>query len=352
MSWGAVGSAAIGAVGGALGGGKDGPDAHDILPPWLHQDWQQLGGQIVGLETPEYYGGQLIADQNPWLQNALGGMAGWQDGIGQQLMGVNALGGIGAAQEGMRGGLDYLSELRSMESPFQYNQGVFDQTMGNLMPGLQGQFDAATRDINRDLNWSTLPGIDMAGVGAGHMGSTKVGQMGALATGMAQDRAGDIGSALYTNAANQAHGAAMDAGRMNLDFAGSMVDDYGSFSELGNRYMGSAYDMGVGNLGMGFDAGNYQQNYDQSRIGAEMDKWNFNEQAPWTALSEQLRMLMSQSSNPAPNTGMSPWEGAMNGINAGLGIYGMGQDMGWWGSGGVNGANTDLDGLIDYSGLF
>ena len=339
----ALGSAGVGALSGFLGGNEEHVGPGDYVPDWLKDDWKMLGGQIADLQTPEYYQGQLVAEQNPWLQNALGGMAGYGQGMGgdiASLMQGAGTAGLGAFNQG----LDYMSGLQGSPNQFQYDQGTFDTTMQNLMPGLQGSFDEATRDINRNLNWNTLPGLDMSFADA--QGATKQGQASALARGMAQDRSADIGSQLYQNALNQAQTAAYGAGGQNLASANNLqnqlLSQYGNYANIGSGMLNQAYNMGGQNLGMGLQAGQLQQGYDQSLIDAEMAKHNFGQQAPWLALQNQLNMVNAQKMGSAPQTtGMSGWEGALQGAQTGLGIYDAGRNRGWWG--GVPPANPTFN---------
>ena len=351
MSWGAIGAAGVGAVGGILAGGNEehiGPG--DIMPRWLHDDQQRVGESIMNLPTPEYYGGQLIADQNPYMQQALAGMGGYGDGRGGRMADLSYLAGIGGLNqfgEGMR----HMDRLAG--DGFMYDQGTFDQTMGNLMPGLQGAYDAATRDITRDLNWNTLPGIDMASSQLGLQGNSKVGQASALERGMAADRAADVGSALWMNAANQAHEAAMRGGLADLDLGQNLVGQYANYGNMGGQMLNQGYNMGLSNLGVGMEAGQAQQLYDQSLIDAEMDKWNYNQMAPWIATEQQNNMILAHRMGSTPHTtGASAWETGLQGLQAGLGIYSAGQDAGWWGQvpgweGGYSGSGGVWNGGYD-----
>lgn len=349
MPWIIAGGALLGGIGGAAIGGedKDPWDPHDFVPNHLRDEWEDYGNAIGALQDPQYYQGQLIADQNPWLANSLSGMGEFgSTGVGAGAMGNSVLGGIGALQTGLGDGLDYMNDLSQRQGGlFQYDQGVFDQTMGNLMPAMQGSFDAATRDINRDLNWNTLPGINMAGVAAGHQGSTKVGQQSALAEGMAQDRASDIGASLYQNAVNQAQGAAMDAGQANLRGDFDLLGRYGEFGRLGGQLLGQGYDMGVGNLDMMNQAGAQQFGYDQSLINADKAKFDWEQTAPWDFLNQRLSMINGQKVggvNPAPIGGANPWLAGAQGAQMGLGLADMFGSMGQnyqpgWQNGGVSG---------------
>lgn len=339
MSWGAVGSAAVGVVGGALssGGGQSSIHAMDAIPRFLRDDYERLAGSVEGLATPEYYQGQQIAGMNPWLAGSLGNMAGWGSGMGGDMMsamyggGMRGLNGIGM-------GMNYLSQLQQQgPNQFQYDQGTYDQVFGNLSGGLQNAFDLGAQQMQQNFDWNMLPGLNMSGALGGQQGSTKQYQQGALGQAMANQNIANFGSSLWQNAANQANSAAMQGGMQNLQSANSMQGDilrgYGNFGQLGASMLGQGFDMGLQNMNTALAAGQMQQGYDQSLIDADMAKWNFEQQAPWVALQTQLGMLPGPGGVSPGVPGMSPWEGAMNGAMMGMGVYNAGQGAGWWGGG-------------------
>ena len=313
--------AGVGALGGAFGGGQEHIGTDELLPDWLQGDYKNAAQQISGLNPLEYFQGDTVAGLNPAMQGALDQMQGWGSGMGGTLQNLSALGG-GTGMQALGRGYNFMNEMAGMDSPFQYNQGVFDQTMQNLMPSLQGQFDAATRDINRNLNWQQLPGINMAGVGAGHQGSTKVGQQSALAEGMAQDRAADIGAGLYANAVNQAQDAAMDSGRANLGFDQSLIGQYGNYGQLGGNLLNQSQNMGLGNIGLQTGAGEFLQGYDQNVLQGDIDRWNFEQQEPGRHLSQQLGLYGGQMMSGNPYVAdPSVLSKAMQGAQAGMGLF-------------------------------
>lgn len=332
MTWAATASAAGGAIAGALGsgGGQEKIQPMEHIPEFLRDDYRNLAGQVQGLATPEYYQGQLVASQNPWMQNALQGMGDWGGNMGGNMLqsmygaGQQGLGAIGQ-------GMNFMQQLQQQGNPFQYDQGTYNQAFQNLTGGMQNAFDLGARQMQQNFDWNMLPGLNMAAALGGQQGSTKQFQQGALGQAMANQNIANFGSGLWQNAANQAHAAGMQGGMNNMQGNQAMLNAYGQFGQLGNSIMNNAYNMGVGNLGLGLKAGQIQQGYDQSLIDAAMKKHNFEQQAPWTALQTQLSMLPGPGQVKAGVPGMSPWEGAMNGAITGAGAYGAGVDAGWWG---------------------
>lgn len=339
--WGEIASAGIGALGGMLGGNEEHIGPGDYVPDWLKSDWQNLGGQIGDLQTPQYYQDQMIASQNPWMQDALGGMAGYGAPGGMGGMAANQMFGAGSqALAGIGQGMDYMSGLQDRgPNQFQYDQGTYDQMFGNLTGGMQNAFDVGAQQMQQGFDWGTLPGLNMEAALGGAQGSTKQFQQGALGQAMTNQAIQQFGTDMWQNAANQAAQAGMSAGAQNLAganaFDQSMMGNYQNFGQLGGALTGQGYDMGRSNLGLGLQAGQIQQGYDQSQIDADMAKWNFEQQAPWTALDTQLGMINQQKMGGAPgNVGLNPWEGLLQGAQTGLNVYNAGQEAFGWGGGG------------------
>lgn len=328
MSWAAAIGAGGAVVGGLLGGGGADPlRPMEHIPKALRDDYLRISGGVEDLVTPEYYGGQLIAGQNPAMQNALQGMAGFgqEGGFGNNTMNsmYNA-GQVGLG--GVQGGMDYLQGMQERgPNQFQYDQGTYDQSFGNLSGGLQNAFDAGARGIQQNFDWNQLPGLNMQNALGGGQGNTKFGQAGALGQAQANSNIQNFGSNLWMNAANQANQGAMQAGQMNLNAANgmdsAMMQGYGQMGQLGGQLTGQAYDMGVGNLGLGLKSGQIQQGYDQSLIDAAMQKHNFEQNAPWIATQQKLNMLPSPGQPTQGTPGANPFLTAMQGAQAGLGLY-------------------------------
>ena len=327
--WAAGGAVVGGALSGALAGGGDTPSVHpmDNIPDFLQQDYMNIAGGVADLQTPEYYQDQLVASQNPWMQNSLQAMGGFGQEGGQGYDMANAM--YGAGQQGLGAigqGMDYMQGMQDRgANQFQYDQGMYDQTMGNMMPGVQNQFDMGSLQMQQNFDWNQLPGMNMQNAMTGGQGSTKFGQTGALGQAMTNQNIANFGNNLWQGANQMANQNAYGSGMANLgsanSFDNSMMSNYGQYGQLGANMMGQGYDMSTNNMGLGLKAGQMQQGYDQSLIDADMKKWNFEQQAPWIATQAKLDMLPSPGGAQAGQPGMSPWEGAMQGAQAGLGLY-------------------------------
>ena len=302
--------------------------AAEFVQPHLTNSVNNYGS----LPTPEAYGPNWQAGLNPNLSNSWDQMN--NNPYGNQYQ-QNMAGWGNQAMTAMG------NALADPNGQFKYNQGVYDQTMGNLMPAMQGTYDAATRDNNRQLNWSTLPGIDMGQSFSGQQGSTKGGQQSALAQSMTGDRNADIGASIYQNAVNQANSNAMSSGSQNLN---AQMGMYG----MGQDALNSAYGMNQGNIGMANNAGTQQQNFDQQGVDLSRAQWDAQQQNPWIYEGMRLQNLTNTGSAFGTTTNTSTNSPGLGNVALQLGsayLSGGGGNpfTGFTGGGGGGGFNPGLN---------
>ena len=326
----------------------------ELFPDWMQGDVKNLAQNIPNLQTPQYYQGQLIADMSPATQQALAQMNAYgTTGGGGDLMNMQMQAGemgLGA----MGSGLDLMQQLQNQgPNKFEYDQGLYEQTMGNQMGGYQGMFDHGAQQMQQNFDWNQLPGLNMANAMGGGGGNSKFGQAGALGQAMTNQNIAGFGADLWGQANQMANQNAYGAGSQNLNSAnnlqGQLLSNYGNYAQLGQGAANSAYDMGKSNIGMGMAGGNFQDAYNQSLINADMDKWNFEQSAPWVAQQTRQNLTMPFANPGAYQYGASPFQNAMSVAQAGLGLYSGGATAGWWGGnsggGGTSGVG-DLDWVV------
>lgn len=223
-----------------------------------------LGGQQF-----YQYGGPWYAEMNPYMSGA--NSAGY--GFGQSMM----PGAQDMMFSGQKGYTDYMSALANRgPRQFQYDQGLFNQTMENFLPGLQSQAALQGKLSSRALDSNLGQLMSSAGLAGGAMGSSlssKLSQGSAMATAGAQEALQNSLQNLYLNAANTANSNAYGAGSQNL--ASARAYDNGMLSNYGNMYnMGMRG--GLAGIGAMRDAGNSRFAYDQYKVGAGLDEYNNN----------------------------------------------------------------------------
>lgn len=343
--WAAGGSVVGGALAGGLlgGGGTENIGPGDMIPKWARQDWQRTGRNIRNLQDPTSYGGPWSAGLNPMLnQSWMGGMAfGQPGGAGANAANISGLAGAGMLGYGTGQGMDYMNQLRSQgPQQFKYDQGTFNQVMGNLTPGLQGAYDAAMRDPIRQYSEQTIPGINQGAVASGQGFGTRPQNQSAIAARGLADRGADTASGLWMNAANQANQAGYGAGGMNLQsgqaLQQNLLGGYSNMANQGGQLLNQGYNMGAQNLQMQNTIGGQRQAYEQQLFDRQREQWNEQQNLPWTAQQNRQNLyagLSGGTNQGGTNTGFS---NAVNGAQLGLGLYNMFSPMFGGGSTGGN----------------
>lgn len=238
----------------------------------------------------EYYPGQTVADQNAAEQAA------------QSRLSQYARGG---AQQG----------ADSLLSGLQYSTGE-GLDVGNN-PYVQRSIEAAIRPTTDTLMREILPSIRTNAAATGNVGSSRQG----IAEGL----------------------AISDANRQSQDTAA--------------RMMGDAYQAGLGNLGRALAAGPQtiqagsmpagylgqvgaaERSYEQALIDENIQRYNFEQQAPYTELQQYLNVIGQNfgGTTTTQNTqgGVSGGNSVLGGLGTGLSAYAMGANP--WLAGAIGG---------------
>lgn len=140
---------------------------------------------------------------------------------------------------------------------------------------LQGQIDAASRDITRNLQQSTLPSIQGLAAGAGSSGSSRVGNLMGSAIGMANESIGDISSNMRNNAFNQ--GLGIEAGRasQNAGYQQGANQANANFLQNSNQFNAGARNSMLGQ-GYGIGASQLESNLGRAQQGDQFNSGQYN----------------------------------------------------------------------------
>lgn len=355
MPWIGPAIGAAGSIAGGLLSNEDTVRVMDGIPDFLKNDYKNLMGGIGGLQAPEYFQGNTVAGLNDYQNQGLQGLAGYGQGQGGMINAGQFMSGMGGVNA-FGGGMNFLNNYANQgANQYQFDQGAFDQTMGNLMPGMQANFDQGALDIQKGFDRGFMPQLDMSAINSGQQGGTAHGKLSALGQSEADSNKYNFGLDLLTNAQNQAMNVGHSSGMANLQtanqFGTDMMRGYGNMAQMGLGQLQSAYGTGEQNLQNMMGVGEYYRGFDQQNIDADRERWDYNQNLGMNHLNNQLSMMMGNMPN-SPNAGMtygmSPGEGAMQGAQFGMGLYGAGQEAGWWGQGNSGGGwDGSIDGLGD-----
>lgn len=262
-----------------MGGKNDEKVSSQVNEPWsgvrdylkgAYKDAQKL----YGGGAPQYYPRNQIAPMSGYTSGALDSMA----------------------QRGRRG-----SPL--MDSA----QGMMGDTVsGDFLrkgnPYLKGAIGSATRPIVDQYTKTVIPGLDSAFSLGGRYGGGIHELASGEAYGSMMDTVGDVSSNMaYENYGDERQRMIQSAGLSPM----LANQDYVDIDALGKA-------------GMGFD------NYNQSKIDADMKKWDFGQNREMDFLRNYLGLLNGASSygtqsisQPGPNPFTSTFGGAMTGFGFG-----------------------------------
>ena len=195
---------------------------------------------------------QNISPVQAMYQNALG-LYGLQNPAMLGMLGPNMAAAQGQlpGQRGAATTMGSLAQLGAGASDPALRAAMISGMTGQFMddPTLQAQIDAASRDVVRNLEEQTLPGIDVAASLSGNLGSSRAGAAQAIARRAAADRVADIAGGIRGDAYQQALGLAGDqltsgyqqglqglgaAGDLGLALSNSQLAGTGSLGQLAN----------------------------------------------------------------------------------------------------------------------
>ena len=202
------------------------------------------------------------------------------------------------------------------------NQGFNQNNLSNYINNdvLQGQINAATRDITRNLNENELLTNRSMRAGSGGSGNSRGAIMDAIATGRANDRAVDVSSAMRGNAYGQALGIETGRANQNAAFQQAANQANAGFNQQANQYNAGAqnsllsqgYGIGAaqlqGNLGRQQQADQYNTGaFNQARqfgTGVGQNAFNTNQQNQQFGASLAARLGAQGTSDMQAGAGM------------------------------------------------
>lgn len=274
-------------IGKVLGGDKATETTQKTeIDPWTKANIDQWENLYMNSPVPQYDLDNLTAAMNPWQMESLGQIANWAQGGGadqvamMNLMGLNQAGigdtlqGLGGLQAGMganfagQGGnwimdqLNQISEggmssilgdsggwstynggftpLDSSHLNFEYDQGTYDQIMGNLGGLAQGAFDAYSDQSKTDALFENGAGVQMGQALLGGA-NTKTGQQSALLDAMTNQDIINYGAEMNKWAGGLANEGAMTSGQATLQAqTGAYQSNTSAAAQIANSNISAA----------------------------------------------------------------------------------------------------------------
>jgi hypothetical protein len=266
---------------------ESGQDIYGGQAPFLNDIYGQAANLFHNYGMPD----RQVAGINPMLAAGLGQQFGFGQGMGQdiftaQLMSaLGNMGGFGTAA----GTAGRMAGGNVFGAPM--TDGLNMATLGAAVnnPFLDGQIDAASRDVVRNLNENQLTGNAAMAAGTGNSGSSRRAVMDAIAQRGAADRVADIGSTMRGQAFNTGLGLAnqtalanqnamMGTNAVNAGLMGQGANLGFQLGQAGQQGLGQAFNTGVQNTALSRDAGDFMRQYQQQLLdtmyGNQMNPYN------------------------------------------------------------------------------
>ena len=323
------------AVSSGLNISQSGQNIYGAQEPYLQNLYANAGNLYNNYGLPD----RQVADINPIMAQGLAQQYGFSQGTGedifqqqlaQSLANTAGFGTAGNAAATMAGGNVYGAPI---------NRGIDMQTaaQASYNPYLNGQIDAASRDVTRNLYENQLTGNAGMAAGTGNSGSSRRAVMDAIAMRGAGDRVADISSNLRGQAYNTGLGIAAQQGlsnqsaqlgtnTVNANLMGQGANLAYNIGQAGQTGMNQAYNTGVNNAQLAQDTGGQLRQYQQQLLDTQYSNAMnpYNSLQMYKSLIGDPTVLSSSNSIGLDNSTSNSFGDSFNNSYS----YGMGANMG------------------------
>lgn len=314
---------------------QSGQNIYGAQEPYIQRLYAGAGNLLNNYGMPD----RQVAGINPMLAQGLGQQYGFSQGTGndifrqqlaQSLQNTQGFNNAGNTANMMSSGNVYGAPM---------NRGIDMQTAAQASsnPYLDGQIDAASRDVMRNLGENQLTGNAAMAAGTGNSGSSRRAVMDAIAMRGAGDRVADISSNMRGQAYNTGLGIAAQQGlanqsaqlgtnTLNANLMGQGANLNYNIGQAGQQGMGQAYQTGVNNAQLAQDTGNYMRQYQQQLLDTQYsNQMNpYNSLQMYKSLIGDPTVLSSSNSIGLDKSTSNSFGNSFNNSYS----YGMGGNMG------------------------
>lgn len=197
-------------------------------------------------------------------------------------------------------------------------------------PYLASQIDAANRDVTRELNEQTLPGIDRQASGTGNINSSRAGVAAGIAQRGAEDRMADTAATMRGNAYSQGLSLAQQDRSTQLSALGNIIGDYASMAGQGASALSAGAQVGTNALNTLNSADATEQADRQGQDSAAYQAWDGNDTRASDILSRYYSII---GANPwgssSTSSGTSSTSSSMGLGSLALGGLSLAGGLGW-----------------------
>lgn len=250
------------------------------VQPYLRDAYTNLEALYAQGQGPNYYPGQTVAPMDTWTQtglmqlgNATPGMA---QAANQAASGVSTMGNQGAI--GATTGLNTAGNASNM---------LMQAGNPQNNPYFQSALQSAIRPVTQQFQEQVMPGIKSGAQDAGQFGGSRQGVAEGIASRGYMDTVGDISANMGNAAYAQGLQAMANAGQLGSNIYGQGMTGLGQAAALAPTVQQALGMPGQTLLGIGQQT----QAQNQAQIDAEINRWNYSQNRPYTMMSDYLAML-------------------------------------------------------------
>lgn len=252
--------------------------------------------------APAYYPGQTVAGMNDYQTGAINAMGTFNPWA------TNAYANVGST---MMGGADQsvntLNNIAGMQQGPQANMMSMDQ-LNQYQPMINQMVDSATQQGMRTYNEQFNPQLNANAAASGNLGSSRAG----IAQGIAQrgiaEQATQVGANAMNNLFNQGNQMNLANANLNQNFMNTQMNaatNLGRFAGAGADMINSADTSRLMGNQTNLAAGDIQNEYDQSVLNADIDRYNYNQNKDNQWLQNYMSLIQGNygmSGNQTANT--------------------------------------------------
>lgn len=243
--------------------------------------------QFYNQGAPGYFPGQTVAGFNQGQIDALNALQGFTPGSTANMsnLGNQFMGGAGTA-------MNTATNIANGAAP-QANMMTMDQ-LNQYQPMINQMVDASTRQGMRTYNEQFAPQLNAAAAGSGNLNSSRAG----IAQGVAQrgiaENAQNVGANAMNNLFNQGNSMNMANANLQLNSNAQQLNAanmLGGMAQTGAGLQAQADGLREAGLQTNLNAGTAFQDMDQANINADMDKFNYEQNADMNWLANYINMV-------------------------------------------------------------
>lgn len=294
-----------------------GPSAFQL--PYLTDAFSAAAGNYAASAGTPFYSGELYAGMSDQAKSDLQSIRDYASGTG--LGTANTLSNLGTSLTANFGKADQaISDYLAAVNGNSTDDIISAAQKYAANPAIDAEIDAANRDVSRDLDEVTLPGIDRQASATGNINSSRAGVAAGIAQRGASDRMADTAASIRSAAYSQGLTVAQEQQEQKLQGLQAAIGAYTGLAGQGISALGAGSTAGYQALSALGSADQTEQANRQGADDAAYASWQGNDSRSSDLLSRFYSIIGNNSwGTSGTTTGSSTGTntGTSTGVNAG-----------------------------------